>query len=320
MIHEASLPNQILTPSIIDPRASMYDQFFQTAYERMAIYHRRFVEKRPAPWTTDATFRDFSFTNCHRGLDRGTIVYTDDVLSPLTLGGASDGDILAATIAYRWFNRVETWEQSLSAPILAGRFDSREIESRVRAQSGPPFTAAHMVCAYDGKPGRDKIERVCLMLGKIFADRDAIASKLKAARRPEAAFEILTRLDGIGPFNGYEIYSDLIYADDRFFAWDEDAWANVGPGAHRGLKIIFPSAPPSRHLQLLTKLRDEQESAFDRLGLDFHAISPGGKRMTMRSCEHWTCEFQKFVRGNTKRKFVAQTIVVPSQFDERAAA
>ena len=297
-----------LPHSVIESGSSR-DLFFQTAYERMAIYHRRFVLKQPAPWTTDETFRVFSFTNVHRELDRGTIEYIQNLLAPLTASGASDGDVLAATITYRWFNRVETFRQSLAAPMLSGRFDAIEIEDNVRSQVGPPFTAAHMVCAYDGKPGRDKLERVCIMLAEIYEQRDTIAAKLKTARRPDDAFQTLTALEGIGPFNGYEIYSDLLYADDRFFSWNEDAWANVGPGAHRGLKLIFPNESPCMHLDSLRKLRNDQEATFDRLGLDFYAISPNGKRMTMRSCEHWACEFQKFVRGNTKRRFVPQTIV-----------
>jgi hypothetical protein len=286
----------------IDPAASAYDRFLQTAYERQRIYHQRFVEKRPAPWTDDPVMSKYAFTNVYRELDRGTVHYQRRVLDKLA--DAPDGDLLAATILYRMFNRIATWDESLSVPILAGRFDIAEIEARLRAQVGPVFTSAHMVCAYHGMPGDDKIERVCGFLGVMLEQRDALAARLKAVRHPIRAFEVLTALDGVGPFNGYEIYSDLLYSGNRYFGWDENAWANVGPGANRGLKAIFPGSTPSQHLDLMRKLLGEQEAAFERLELgDFYEFVPNEKRMTLRSIEHWCCEFFKHNRGTCRTTF-----------------
>jgi hypothetical protein len=47
-------PVSPLPPSVINPAASPIDKYYQTAYERMAIYHRCFVENRPRPWTQSA--------------------------------------------------------------------------------------------------------------------------------------------------------------------------------------------------------------------------------------------------------------------------
>jgi hypothetical protein len=291
-------------PSIIDPSASAYDRFFQTAYERQRIWYRRFVLKQDAPWTDDPVMAKYSFTNVLRELDRGTVFYQREVRDKMAQRGASDGDLLMATILYRMFNRISTWEQSLADPVLAGRFNISEIEERLRSQNGPVFTSAHMVCAYHGMPGADKIARVCGFLGDIIEDRDDLAKKLQAHRFGKNAFEELTAFDGIGPFNGYEIYSDLLYCGDRFFSWDENQWANVGPGAHKGLKAIFPNEPPCVHLMLMVQLRDEQEAAFERLGLgDFYQLVPGEKRLTLRSIEHWSCEFQKHNRGTCRTTF-----------------
>lgn len=299
----ASVFHPLLEPSVIDRDAPRYDRFFQTAYERQRIWHRRFVLSAPGPWTTDATMRDFSFTNVYRELDRGTIYYVDRILEPLLASGASDGDILAITTAYRLFNKVATWEACFE-PMQLGCWDWNDCEAQLRERAAidPVFTAATMVCAYDGKPGRDKIERVCLMLAETFRERDGFARAVKSARTPQDAWRALTSLPGIGPFLAYEIYSDLMYANGRFFAWDEDAWANPGPGCQRGLKLIFPGR--TDYVSLMRNLRDEQEATFARLGLDFAAIAFRGKRLTMRSIEHWCCEFQKYERGNTKRKFV----------------
>jgi hypothetical protein len=294
--------------SVIEPSAPAIDRYFQTAYERQRIWRRRFLEHSPGPWTDDPILAKYHFTNVYRELDRGTVHYGRHVIDPLTKSGASDGDVFAATVAYRWFNRVETWDRTLAEPILAGRFDSGEIEARLRAQDGPVFTSAHMVCAYDGYAGDDKIARVCGLLDAVFANRDTIAARLKTARWPLAAFKVITSLDGIAGFNGYEIYSDLLYWEDRFFPWDENAWANVGPGAGRGLKVIFPGSTGVSHLGLMEKLRDEQRATLDRLGLsDFYSMVPGGKLMTLRNIEHWCCEFFKYNRGSCKGRFAPQS-------------
>jgi len=297
------IPSQGCEPSVIDPEGTLYDRFWQTAFERHRIWFRRKVLKLAPPWTTDPAMQRFSFTNLFRELDRGTIYYAERILKPLTVSGATDGDLLAVTTAYRLFNKVATWQACFEATQLDA-WDWVECERRLRerAKDDAVFTSATMVCAYDGKPGRDKIERVCLMLGETFRDRERSARDLKKAATPSEAWERLTMLPGIGPFLAYEIYSDLLYAGDRFFKWDEDAWANAGPGCQRGLKIVWPERRD--YLSEMRELRDDQNTAFKRLGLDFAAIAPTGKEhLTLRSIEHWCCEFQKWSRGNTKRKF-----------------
>lgn len=296
-----------LEPSVINQDATPYERYWQTAYERQRIWHRRFVLGLPAPWTTDDVMRGFSFTNVYRELDRGTIYYTERILTPLLESGATDGDILAVTAAYRLFNKVATWEACFE-DMQTTEWNWVDCEERVRerAKVDAVFTAATMVCAYDGKPGRDKIERVSLMLSDIFRNRELFARDLKATRQAQDAWKVLTTLPAIGPFLAYEIYSDLMYVPGRFFAWGEDAWANPGPGCQRGLKLIWPGR--TDYLALMRKLRDEQDATFEKLGLDFAAIAPPGKaRLTMRSIEHWCCEFQKYERGNTKRKFAPVT-------------
>jgi hypothetical protein len=293
-----------LEASVIDPKGTPYERYWQTAFERHRIWHRRFVLKLPAPWTTDPVMRTFSFTNLYRELDRGTIYYTERILKPLVTNGATDGDLLAITTAYRLFNKVATWEACFE-PMQTGKWDWSDCEQllRDRAKVDSVFTSATMVCAYDGKPGRDKIERVCLMLAATFKDRERHARDLKNADTPSEAWERLTQLPGIGPFLAYEIYSDLLYLQGRFFAWDEDAWANAGPGCQRGLKILWPGR--TGYLAEMRELRDGQDEAFKKLGLDFRAIAlPGREHLTLRSIEHWCCELQKYQRGNTKRKFV----------------
>ena len=49
-----------------------FEAFFQTMYERQLIWKRRFIDKKESPWTTDAIFKKFKFTNVYRELDRNS--------------------------------------------------------------------------------------------------------------------------------------------------------------------------------------------------------------------------------------------------------
>ena len=59
-----------------DENLSVYEPFFQlffeTMYERMMIWKRRFIEQKPQPWTENAILRDSKFTNVYRELDRNS--------------------------------------------------------------------------------------------------------------------------------------------------------------------------------------------------------------------------------------------------------
>ena len=84
------------------------DKFFQYAAERYRIYLRRQAGE-PSPWTEDPILHKYRFTNIFRESDRVTIWFDENVRSDTW----SIPDYVFLAVAFRWFNRPETWQTLL---------------------------------------------------------------------------------------------------------------------------------------------------------------------------------------------------------------
>lgn len=299
------------SPQAIKAWEAHYDRYWAYIYERQLIWHKRYQLKLPPPWTIDSVLGSFAFTNVYRELDRGTLYYFDKVLPQLLrLRGFTDADLLVGTILYRFFNRWQTWEEVIAPVIAEYGFDWDAIEADLRHYKNlgeAVFTSAHMVCAYHTSPGSDKINKVIRFMRLIDAKKHDLLLALRGAKRPIYAWKLLTEQEGIGPFNAYEVYSDLMYTHG-FLPFQEDDWANAGPGAQRGLKLIWPGRKD--WTQMMYELRDQQQEAFAHLGLPFEDIAlknvdGSTRRLTMRNIEHNLCEYFKYNRGTCRTSFNA---------------
>ncbi|KKL48280.1 hypothetical protein LCGC14_2327110, partial [marine sediment metagenome] len=102
--------------------------FWDFVVERHRIWHRRFIEKQPWPWTDDLILRQFHFCNIFRDLDKGTIWYTDHVVNaPMSLSSA-----VWATIIYRLVNSIWIFEQL--GPAAFDRKRWREMIYKIRTK------------------------------------------------------------------------------------------------------------------------------------------------------------------------------------------
>lgn len=287
--------------------------FWKYVYDRQVIWHRRFAQKLPRPWTDDPVLRDYSFTNAYRELDRGTQFAIENVLNtPGCISHATAPDMLCRIVTYRWFNRTEVWDHLAGVMNNPLREYNKELvdvlEEKLREFAttvGPVFTGAYMVCSYHTYPGRDKIEKVCNFLRYFFQNKGRIYRELCEQPTPEKAHEYLQTLPGVGPFNAYEFYSDMMYLPG-YLPHKENDWANPGPGAKRGLRLIFPDR--TDYAGMIFQLRDEQHAAFDALGLEFEVVAlrnaDGSVRwLSMRNIEHNLCEYSKYARGRARVKF-----------------
>jgi hypothetical protein len=108
------------------------------------------------------------------------------------------------------------------------------------------------------------------------------------------AHKWLMRTDNIGDFLAFEILSDLAYTE--WVDYTEDDWANAGPGARDGLKLIYPEDQRS-HMQLMRELQDQQNLMFASLGLPLYLYTPKAvhsTRLTLRNIEGGLCEYFKY--------------------------
>lgn len=285
------------------------DAFYRFMFERHMIWHKRFRLKQPPPWTKDPILRDLKFTNVYRELDRGTQFYLEcmNAGTGLALSGSMSKELLWLTTQYRLLNRVETFDKTHFVSHEEWHDDKREWKKELKElhKTECVFTNAHLTLPVHEK-GQSKIDKYFEVLDELWLIIPRLLNQIKSCHSLEQLFIILKQIPCVGSFISYEICCDLILV--KAVPFSEDDWANCGPGAKGGIKLIFPLAGErGEYLEKMRQLANEQEKHFKRLGLDFPYLYPG-KPLTLRSVEHSCCEFRKYVNvqngvGKHRMKF-----------------
>lgn len=287
------------------------DGFWRMIYKRHLIWYKRFVLKDPPPWTKDPIFLEYKFTNMYRELDRGTLYLLDNIVNT---GNAPEEEVFNI-ILYRMFNRVATYDhigfqtvyRNSVGPMVWPSFVAVFNKLRAYAEAGNAlYTDAHMVCAYEHFPGRDKLERFEWIFAHVLKALPKLMTLVEHQTSLGPIHKFLTTIPGIGPFNAYEIVVDISYA-----TWNnlhEDEWVNPGPGCMRGLKDIFPDIKPKQCQKAIQIIRECQKDEFARLKLPFSSIAYKDRELTLRNVEHDLCEYHKYFKalhglGRPRNKF-----------------
>lgn len=271
------------------------ERFWRFIFARHSIWHKRFVLGLKAPWTDDSILQEYKFTNVYRELDRGTLYLLDNIR-----GKKEPVDQVWNIIVYRMFNRISTYDflkwhsfARWQDPTHFRRyFDALR---RFSDEGNALYTDAHMVCAYEHFPGKDKLERFEYIFQGVIGGMDVLMKIIQRAKSLESVHKALTKFPGIGPFLAYEMAVDISYCD-----WNnlgEDEWVNPGPGCQRGLKAMFPDLKPNECAWMIKVLRQDQTKAFQRYKLPFEAIAYEGKPLTLRNIEHCCCEVFKYFKA-----------------------
>lgn len=297
--------------------------FFKFARDRHEIYVRRSRGLERESWTTDPIFRKYRFTNVFRELDKTTVWFRENVREPLQ----DDPRVLLATVAFRWFNRIETgrvlkWGQGRQMQDLFQEWDSDLARHRLR-RSGPPWTTgAYIIKTPDGF---DKLNGVlwCIdqfnnldrpierpnstvnldwwMVAVLCRDMVLQSGFAHHGQRERTSKEIglqqfhrwLLGFPYLGPFMAYEIVTDLRHTALLRSAPDVNTWANPGPGARRGLNRVH-----GRDFKK-TISTDQCIAEMRELLPSFRANFDGVRvphTPELREVEHTLCEFDKYER------------------------
>lgn len=298
----------------------MLDKFYWWMYERMEIWHRRFILKKPAPWTRDKIMQKYNFLNVYRQLDRNSLWEIVNIIENPSL---CDEDIFFNIFIFRLFNYLPT-VKNLELPLKYYEFDYDLFKSKLLLQEKkriPIFTPTTMML---GKSGQTKAEMGASIVKSFYDSFMTYFKKIKNSRKPEDISLILQKIWGIGNFLGWEIYTSL--TQTPIIKWSENDWVYVFTGAQRGADLIFPDLVGEgwTYEDICLKLRDEHKEHFGRLGLHFRYIPneyfpnplyEGEEKyhekdkFTLRTIENSLCEFRKYVnssKGNIKgrRKLV----------------
>ncbi len=240
------------------------DEFYATMIERHAIWQRRDNDE-PSPWTDDPVFRDYKFCNVFRQLDRGTVVLRDMLLD------SPDWLRLWNVVWYRLFNWRENAKWFETPKDLRVHITHRWLDDETI------FTSAHMTL---GRAGELKHESMLNTADDVFEVAPKLCRECVESQSMEQIFHYFKGFYAIGPFVAYEIVCDLRFTLRQFMPTDTMTWANVGPGAKRGMQRLGldPTLETMREL-LKDAPKLKCEWPFE-----------------LREIEHWLCEFDKFCR------------------------
>jgi len=248
--------------------------------ERHNIWLRK-DRGEPKPWTEDVIFQQYKFTNVFRQLDKGTVV-----LRKMLEGQKDLILILFNIIWYRYFN----WY--VHAEKLGFITDYLQLEEYITAKAKKCekiFTGAWMTT---GVSFEDKHISYLRAAKEAWDRREMLYYLISASTTIEATCSILIDLYMVGKFLAYELACDLRFTKLLNKATDKLTWANLGPGAQRGLK----------RLGLLHKNQKEGLASMQILYqqlVDNHIgyqILNAPWPFELREVEHSLCEFDKYQR------------------------
>lgn len=282
--------------------------FWYFVFERQNVYYRRFVEKLPKPWTEDRILNEFKFTNVHRELDRTTVWYHENIAGYPISGkcrfpkGFGMKDVIFATFVHRLFNNIHI--MAIILPYLRLKtYDRDKIFNLIdkERQSGVSvFTSAHMTTGvrYAGSP--DKLVNIIHLIDLIHQSIDDICHLIMSVSNLEELYKASTRIQGFGPFLGYQFILDIINSGIHKFSHED--FVVAGPGCKRGIRHIFPNANEISNDNAMRFLRSRQHKYFEKYNYNYQFLdSLGGKEVGIHlgNIENCLCEFQKYHRAYT---------------------
>ena len=275
-------------------------KFFSMQQERYRMLLRRrgqLPRLEGGRLTDDPVLSAWRFCNVFREDDRTTQWFRENIREPLR----DSRKVLLATVAFRWFNRIETGEKIKD--LLLGEWDSAEARKRLYLQQ-PVVTGAFMIKT---PPGKDKLDGVLWCINQFAFDAATLAHGWdpvtghgeKGSLSLQVAWEVLTNFPFLGGFMAYEVVTDLRHTMYLENAPDIMTWANAGPGCARGAGRVFHDAPghwnPSSSRdqgEMLAAMKELLEAS--RVPELWPSEWP---RWEMREVEHGLCEYDKMCRG-----------------------
>ena len=260
------------------------DRYTYWIEERERIRHLKEELKQDPPWTEDPILKEFKFCQVFREDDRTTRWFRTHMREPLR----NSPDVFMATIAFRFFNLIETGRTLLDNNLHIEWDRPKAIEE---IKKNPKWiTGAYIVKS----PNRmDKVTGVTECVSHLWDDRENIIKQLESFTTLEEAWKFLMQYPYIGPFVSYEMVTDLRHTYLLENATDICSWGNPGPGAMRGLNRLT-----GRPLEFCKRSWDWHSEMLDLYDwcsqkLDLSKLN---YPFEMREVEGGLCEFDKYSR------------------------
>lgn len=296
--------------------------------ERMSIWYSRTVLKNPRPWTSDKILQEYSFTNVIRDLDKGTILYINNILKKIDEPTCDlvkrKKEIVLNTMIYRLFIRKETmdaigWFFELDKWDTQWEHAKSELR-RIKKSGEPVFHNAYYIndlhAASPSPDNHDKTENAINLIETFWKPRLDEIYEFVTSHDMKDTLDFLSTLCCVGLFTAYEWVCDFAlchrHTKNIIVDWDDDSYVNVGPGNKRGLDYIFIDKGNLSYHQCNFYLRASWKHYMQRYGYlpQFLSQLPEFMRgdINLRVIEHDLCEASKYLSayyeiGRPKAKF-----------------
>ena len=264
--------------------------------ERQSIYLKK-LSGCPKPWTDDEILQQYKFTNAFRQLDKGTValknMLTGIKLPALMPKGEADSLLFFNVVWYRLFN----WHEHATELGFVDNFTKLEEYIRYRHRTYKKiFTGAHMTTGIAFEDKHESYLRACV---EVWNRRHEFTQGLMELNTMEAVFEKLLGLYMVGRFIAYELVCDFRFTLLLENAKDKLTWANMGPGAQRGLKRLgLPYKNQQQGLSSMQLLYDRVlGQLMDSEMLLSNEVLDASVPFELREIEHSLCEFDKYQRA-----------------------
>lgn len=265
-------------------------KFFWWINERHQIYLNR-KNGDEWPWTRDKILQEYKFTNVFRELDAETVRFHERIdglendLMPY--------DKLYHMILYRAFNVQATYDlltRGKTTHHVASKM--KRILHRAADRGQRVFTGAYIIT--NAGRSEPKIDLMCDAMAVHWRGRKRIWEHMMEDGTMEGCTKILAAYPMQGPFTAYEVICDMRYQPHMLGkAPDRKKWANLGPGARRGInRIVTGSAKTNAFKGVTPYVEFMQELLKTSPKLRGKHVPP----LEMREIEHSLCEFDKYMR------------------------
>jgi hypothetical protein len=270
----------------------VFDTYWRFAAERQAIFYRR-LNGYERSLTSDPILQNYRFTNTYRAADRVSQYLIREVQYGIERSQATQ-EVFFRTILFKIFNKIETWEslERAAGPILWGGADIQKfagiLENLISRGTRIYNSAYIMPSPPFGNPRKhaNHLALLAQMMSDQIPDRIAQIGSLRAA------YEILSRYPGLGPFLAFQYAIDLNYSS--ILTADETEFVVAGPGALDGISKCFSDFDDYSAEYVINWTVDRQANEFDRLGLKFETLF--GRRLQPIDCQNVFCEISKYSR------------------------
>lgn len=267
-----------------------FETFFYFINERHRIYLKKEAGESK-PWSEDRAFQLWKFCNVFRPLDTQSKYLLDNVIQP-----ARDWDpalLLFNIYLFRAFNWAPTFE------AIGGfqfEWNERSVMKllRLHAENNKLTSGAYMI---RGRQGMHKYHSIVQTLSRIWEEKNNIVYYAPDTMQKMQEFLMAHHYWGWGPFTTYQIVLDLTYTKFLENAVDLNLWCEFGPGAKRGISLIYPGIKNAEMLEATRGLLLDSPKF----------LEPHVPTLSLQDIEFSLCELGKYWRikhgGKSKEKY-----------------